>query len=442
KNTTPERVLADYGWTFAWMAFVVAIARPVATILHDLLVQQTLAPSFTNLVRWQTHRYVLRQTVGFFTNDFAGRIASKIIQTGPALRESVVQVCDALWFVTIYSVSSLILKRSVIVSEARSMLTGRIVDSYTNIQTVKLFAHTAREDEYARDAVADHLEKFRNSTRLITAMSSTVVIMNGLLIGGTTALAVYLWAHGALTLGALTIASGLAIRIATMSGWIMWTSIGIFDNVGAVQEGMETIARPQDLVDRPDAVPLKVEKGEIRFDRVSFHYGRKRGVIDDLSLTIRPGEKVGLVGRSGAGKSTLVNLLLRFYDIERGRILIDGQDIASVTQDSLRSQIGLVTQDTSLLHRSIRDNVLYGKPEAGDPAMIEAIRQAHAAEFVPGLSDHYGRTGFDAHVGERARFGGRGGDPGELPPPDEGQDRHRHCAPALHHRGNGPAGRA
>jgi len=432
KNTTPERVLADYGWTFAWMAFVVAIARPVATILHDLLVQQTLAPSFTNLVRWQTHRYVLRQTVGFFTNDFAGRIASKIIQTGPALRESVVQVCDALWFVTIYSVSSLILfgqidlwltvplavwivifvlvltyfvprirKRSVIVSEARSMLTGRIVDSYTNIQTVKLFAHTAREDEYARDAVADHLEKFRNSTRLITAMSSTVVIMNGLLIGGTTALAVYLWAHGALTLGALTIASGLAIRIATMSGWIMWTSIGIFDNVGAVQEGMETIARPQDLVDRPDAVPLKVEKGEIRFDRVSFHYGRKSGVIDDLSLTIRPGEKVGLVGRSGAGKSTLVNLLLRFYDIESGRILIDGQDIASVTQDSLRSQIGLVTQDTSLLHRSIRDNVLYGKPEAGDPAMIEAIRQAHAAEFVPGLSDHYGRTGFDAHVGER-----------------------------------------
>ena len=432
KNTTPERVLADYGWTFAWMGFVVVVARPVATILHDLLVQQSLAPSFTNLVRWQTHRYVLRQTVGFFTNDFAGRIASKIIQTGPALRESVVQVCDALWFVTIYSVSSLILfgqldlwlmaplalwivififvliyfvprirKRSVIVSEARSMLTGRIVDSYTNIQTVKLFAHTAREDDYARDAVDDHLGKFRHSTRLITTMSSTVVIMNGLLIAGTTALAVSLWADNALSLGALTIASGLAIRIATMSGWIMWTSIGIFDNVGAVQEGMETIARPQDLIDRENAGELKVDRGEIRFENVSFHYGRKAGIIENLSLTIAPGEKIGLVGRSGAGKSTIANLLLRFYDVEGGRILIDGQDIAHVSQDSLRKQIGLITQDTSLLHRSIRDNILYGRPEAGDEAMRDAARQAHAEAFVPALSDHWGREGFDAHVGER-----------------------------------------
>ncbi len=432
KNTTQERVLADYGWTFAWMGFVVVVARPVATILHDLLVQQSLAPSFTNLVRWQTHRYVLRQTVGFFTNDFAGRIASKIIQTGPALRESVVQVCDALWFVTIYSVSSLILfgqldlwlmgplalwilififvliyfvprirKRSVIVSEARSMLTGRIVDSYTNIQTVKLFAHTAREDDYARDAVDDHLGKFRHSTRLITTMSSTVVIMNGLLIAGTTALAVSLWADNALSLGALTIASGLAIRIATMSGWIMWTSIGIFDNVGAVQEGMETIARPQDLIDRENAGELKVDRGEIRFENVTFHYGRKAGIIENLSLTIAPGEKIGLVGRSGAGKSTIANLLLRFYDVERGRILIDGQDIAHVSQDSLRKQIGLITQDTSLLHRSIRDNILYGRPEAGDEAMRDAARQAHAEAFVPALSDHWGREGFDAHVGER-----------------------------------------
>jgi ATP-binding cassette subfamily B multidrug efflux pump len=291
--------------------------------------------------------------------------------------------------------------RSVIVSEARSMLTGRIVDSYTNIQTVKLFAHTSREDNYARDAVDDHLKKFRASTRMITSMSSTVVIMNGLLIGGTTALAVWLWAHNQLTLGALTIAAGLAFRIATMSGWIMWTSIGIFDNVGAVQEGMETIARPQDLVDRPDAQPLKVTSGEIRFEKVGFHYGRKSGIIENLSLTIAPGEKVGLVGRSGAGKSTLVNLLLRFYDIESGRILIDGQDIGAVTQDSLRSQVGLVTQDTSLLHRSIRDNILYGRPEAGEGAMQEAARQAYAEEFIPGLSDHYGRVGFDAHVGER-----------------------------------------
>ncbi len=431
-HTTPERMLRDYGWTFAWMAFVVVIARPVFNILHDLLVQQSLAPSFTNLVRWQTHRYVLRQTVGFFTNDFAGRIASKIIQTGPALRESVVQVCDALWFVTIYSISSLVLfgqielwltvplaiwiacfvfvltyfvprirKRSVIVSEARSMLTGRIVDSYTNIQTVKLFAHTSREDDYALDAVNDHQKKFQRSTRMITAMSSTVVIMNGLLIGSTAALGVYLWSVGSLSLGALTIAAGLAFRIATMSGWIMWTSIGIFDNVGAVQEGMETIARPQDLIDKPQAGELKVAKGEIRFENVTFHYGRKSGIIENLSLTIKPGEKVGLVGRSGAGKSTIANLLLRFYDLEGGRIVIDGQDIAQVSQDSLRAQIGLITQDTSLLHRSIRDNILYGKPEAGDEAMAEAARQAHADGFVPGLSDHWGRQGFDAHVGER-----------------------------------------
>ena len=432
KTTTPAHVLSDYGPTFLWMGFVVVIARPVAVILHDLLVQQSLAPSFTNLVRWQTHRYVLRQTVGFFNNDFAGRIASKIIQTGPALRESVVQVCDALWFVTIYAISSLLLfgqldlrltvplaiwiagfvvtlvyfvprirHRSVIVSEARSMLTGRIVDSYTNIQTVKLFAHTSREDGYARDAVDDHLQKFRASTRLITSMSSTVVIMNGLLIGGTTALAVWLWAQNALSLGALTIAAGLAFRIATMSGWIMWTSIGIFDNVGAVQEGMETIARPQELVDRPDARPLSVTRGEIRLENVGFHYGRKSGIIENLSLTVAPGEKVGLVGRSGAGKSTLVNLLMRFYDIESGRILIDGQDIAHATQDSLRSQIGLVTQDTSLLHRSIRENILYGRPEAGESAMQAAARQAYAEEFIPGLSDQYGRVGFDAHVGER-----------------------------------------
>ncbi|MCR4281509.1 MAG: ABC transporter ATP-binding protein/permease [Bauldia sp.] len=432
KTTSPTRVFADYGPTFLWMGFVIVVARPIATIIHDLLVQQTLAPSFTNLVRWQTHRYVLRQTVGFFTNDFAGRIAAKIVQTGPALRESVVQVCDALWFVTIYSTTSLVLfarldlwlavplliwiaafvavlayfvprirRRSTIVSEARSMLTGRIVDSYTNIQTVKLFAHTTREDDYARDAVADHTGKFRASTRLITAMSSTVVTMNGLLIAGTMWLCIYLWTTDILSLGAITVASGLAIRIATMSGWIMWTSIGIFDNVGAVYEGMETIARPQDLVDKPDAMELKVTRGEIRFENVTFHYGRKSGIIENLSLTIAPGEKVGLVGRSGAGKSTIASLLLRFYDVEGGRIVIDGQDIVSVSQDSLRSQIGLITQDTSLLHRSVRDNILYGRPDAGDEAMRDAARQARAEEFVPGLSDHWGRIGFDAHVGER-----------------------------------------
>ena len=432
RTTTPADVFVDYGWTFVWMGLVIVVARPVSVIIHDLLVQQTLAPSFTNLVRWQTHRYVLRQTVGFFTNDFAGRIAAKIVQTGPALRESAVQVCDALWFAALYSVAALILfwqldfrltvplliwiaafvvviayfvprirRRSTIVSEARSTLTGRIVDSYTNRQTVKLFAHTSREDDYARDAVEDHTTKFRSSTRLITAMSSIVVTMNSLLIAGTMWLCIVLWQQDILTLGDITVASGLVIRIATMSGWIMWTAIGIFDNVGAVYEGMETIARPQDLVDKPDAMELKVPRGEIRFENVTFHYGRKSGIISNLNLTIAPGEKVGLVGRSGAGKSTIANLLLRFYDVEGGRIVIDDQDIAAVSQDSLRSQIGLITQDTSLLHRSIRDNVLYGRPEADEAAMRDAVSAAQAEEFVPGLSDHYGRMGFDAHVGER-----------------------------------------
>jgi ATP-binding cassette subfamily B multidrug efflux pump len=431
-TTSPDQLLADYGPTFLWMGFVIVLARPVMIILQQLLIDQTLAPSFTNLIRWQTHRYVLRQSVGFFTDDFAGRIASKIVQTGPSLRESVVQVCEAVWFVSIYAVSALVLfaeidwrltvplvswvalfvailvyfvprirDRSTIVSEARSVMTGRFVDSYTNIQTVKLFAHAAREDAYAHEVMTEHTGKFRAETRLITIMNGSVAASNGVLIAGTMALAIWLWARGDLTLGAIALTSGLTIRISTMSGWIMWTAINVFESMGTVQEGLETIARPNQLVDAPDARALVVDRGEIRFDRVRFHYGRDNGVIDDLSLTIRPGEKVGLVGRSGAGKSTLVNLLLRFYDLEGGRILIDGQDIAHVTQESLRRQIGLVTQDTSLLHRSIRDNIRYGRPDASEAEIEAAARLAHADVFIPELSDKYGRRGYDAHVGER-----------------------------------------
>ncbi|MBN9000094.1 MAG: ABC transporter ATP-binding protein [Rhizobiales bacterium] len=432
KTTSPSQVFADYGPTFLWMGFVIAIAAPISHILHDLLNQQAIAPSFTNLVRWQTHQYVVRQSMTFFANDFAGRIASKIVQTGPALRESVVQIIDAIWFVVIFAVSALIIfadadwrltiplllwivaytatlaffvprirDRATAMSEVRSVLTGRIVDSYTNIQTVKLFAHPEREDDYAREVLTEHLATFHSETRLITMMNATVSVLNGCLIVGTGALAIWLWSISGITLGAIAVASGLAIRISNMSGWIMWVSIGIFEQMGTVQEGLETIARPYALLDKPEAKPLAVDRGEIRFDAVTFHYGKKGGVIKDLSLLIRPGEKVGLVGRSGAGKSTLVNLMLRFYDTEAGSIRIDGQDVAAVTQDSLRQQIGLVTQDTSLLHRSVRDNIRYGRPDASEAEVMEAARRAHAVDFIAGLSDPRGRIGLDAHVGER-----------------------------------------
>ncbi|SHF14481.1 ATP-binding cassette, subfamily B, multidrug efflux pump [Kaistia soli DSM 19436] len=432
KATSPQQVLADYGTTFIWMAIVILVARPLAQITHDLLNQQAIAPSFTNLIRWQTHHYVMRQSVTFFANDFAGRIASKIVQTGPALRESVTQVIDALWFVTIFAGSALVIfwdvdwrlamplalwiiayvatlalfvprirDRATIMSEMRSIVTGRIVDSYTNVQTVKLFAHPDREDDYAREALVDHTTHFRSETRLITAMNATVSCLNGLLVVGTGALAIWLWSWDGITLGAIAVASGLAIRITNMSGWIMWVSIAIFEQMGTVQEGLETISRPYALLDKPGAPDLAVEKGEIRFENVHFHYGKTGGIIEDLSMTIAPGEKVGLVGRSGAGKSTLVNLLLRFYDVESGAIRIDGADVGAVTQDSLRRRIGLVTQDTSLLHRSVRDNIRYGQPDATEAAIIEAARQAHALDFIAGLSDPHGRTGLDAHVGER-----------------------------------------
>ena len=432
RQTTPERLLADDGRLFLFMGLVILVLRPLAQLAHDLLTQQTIAPGMTNLIRWQTHRYVLRQSLTYFANDFAGRIASNIIQSAASLRDSTVQVIDALWFVTIFSVSALailaqadwrltlplaawivvyvatlaafvprIRRRSEILAHRRAVLTGRIVDSYTNIQAVKLFAHLEREDENAREALKAHTDDFHRQTRLITLMNLCVSSSNGALTVATGAVAIWLWTQNLTSLGQIAVAAGLAIRITTMSGWVMWTSIGIFDNVGQVQEGMRTIARPQTLVDADDATELTADKGEIRFEKVRFHYGKKGGVIDDLSFTIAPGEKVGLVGRSGAGKSTLVNLLLRFYDVESGRVLIDGQDVARVTQDSLRRQVGMVTQDTSLLHRSIADNILYGRPDAPREAMIAAAERAHADGFIAGLADGEGRRGYDTLVGER-----------------------------------------
>jgi ATP-binding cassette subfamily B multidrug efflux pump len=278
---------------------------------------------------------------------------------------------------------------------------GRIVDGYTNITTLKLFAHTNFEQQYAREAIQEQTEKAQLAGRVVTSMDVVITSMNGLLIVGTTGLALWLWTQSLISVGAIALATGLVIRIVNMSGWIMWVVTGIFENIGMVQDGLQSISQPVSVTDREHARPLAVARGEVRFEHVVFHYGMQSGVIDDLNLVIKPGEKIGLIGPSGAGKSTLVNLLLRLYDVEGGRILIDSQDIAEVSQESLRERIGMITQDTSLLHRSIRDNLLYGKPDATDAQLWEAVRKARADEFIPLLSDAQGRTGFDAHVGER-----------------------------------------
>jgi ATP-binding cassette subfamily B multidrug efflux pump len=292
-------------------------------------------------------------------------------------------------------------QRALMATEARSRLMGRIVDGYTNITTLKLFAHTRSEENYARDAMAEQTDRARMAGRMVSAMDVTVTVMNGALIAGTTGIALWLWNQGIVSTGAIALATGLVIRINNMSGWIMWVVNGIFENVGQVQDGMKTVAMPRHVLDRPDAKPLVIRQGEVRFENVGFHYGKGSGVIENVNLVVRPGEKIGLVGPSGAGKSTLVNLLLRLYDLETGRILIDGQDVAGVTQESLRAQIGMVTQDTSLLHRSIGDNLRYGKPDSTDDELRGALRRARADDFIDELVDAHGNRGLDALVGER-----------------------------------------
>ncbi|OOG56950.1 ABC transporter ATP-binding protein [Rhodanobacter sp. C03] len=422
----------QHGHALLWMGFVALVARPLAIGAHDLLVNQSIAPSLTNRIRWQNHRYVIRQSLGFFQNDYAGRIANRIMQTGASLRESAVQIVDAIWYVTIYTGSAIVLfakadfwlaaplvvwlfayvgtlaffiprtkERSWLASEAKSKLMGRIVDGYGNVLTLKLFAHTRREESYVAEAMAEQTGKLRRMTRLTTAMDASITTLNGFLIVGTSALAIWLWSQGKVTVGAIALSTGLVIRINNMSGWIMWVVNGIFENVGTVQDGITTISQPRAVQDREGAMPLEVVNGAVHFEQIHFHYGKKGGVIAGLDLAVRAGEKIGVVGPSGAGKSTLVNVLLRLYDLEGGRILIDGQDIAQVTQESLRSQIGVVTQDTSLLHRSIRDNLLYGRPDASEAQILDAVRKARADEFIPQLVDGEGRIGYEALVGER-----------------------------------------
>ncbi len=432
QGTPPANFFQVHSAELIWMAVVALLLRPIFNSLHDLLVHQTINPGMTSQIRWQNHSYVLKQSLNFFQNDFAGRIAQRIMQTGNALRDSAVATAEAIWHVSIYAITSLVLfaeadwrlmiplitwiicyclalryfvprvkERSVISSEARSKLMGRIVDGYTNITTLKLFAHTQNEQEYAKEAIIEQTEKTQLAARVLTSMDAVITVLNGLLIVTTTGLALWLWTQSLISVGAIALVTGLVIRIVNMSGWIMWVVNGIFENIGIVQDGLKTIAQPLAVVDRDNAPRLSVPHGEVRFEQVDFHYGKRSGIIGNLNLEIKAGEKIGLIGPSGAGKSTLVNLLLRLYDLQGGRILIDGQNIAEVAQESLRERIGMITQDTSLLHRSIRDNLLYGKPDATDEELWAAVHKARADEFIPLLSDAEGRTGLDAHVGER-----------------------------------------
>jgi ATP-binding cassette subfamily B multidrug efflux pump len=428
----PGSLLRDSWPPLLGMAFVLLVARPLAMLMQNMLTNQAIIPGFSNLIRWQSHWHVVRQSWSFFQNDFAGRIAQRVMQTGPSLRESVVSATTAVWYILIYGGGAIILlasndsrlaipvvlwfagyaallrlfvprlrTRSRRMSETRSALTGRVVDSYTNIATVKLFARPRDEDEFVRAAMDDLTEAHRRQVRLTTLLGLCLAVLNASMVVGTGALAIWLWNDGRIAVGTVAMALPLTWHIAAIAGWVAQNVTTIFENIGVVQEGMRSIAVPRQMPDRPDAVALQVARGAVRFEGVRFGYGTAKGVLHGIDLSVAPGERVGLVGRSGAGKSTLVNLLLRFYEIEAGRILIDDQDIALVTQESLRAHIAMVTQDTSLLHRSIRDNIRYGRLQASDWEVRRAAAQAHALEFIEGLEDWYGRRSFDAHVGER-----------------------------------------
>ena len=431
-GSSPGELWRDHGLELMLVAGFILVLRPLLQVLDVLILNNTILPNYGTLIRWRAHKHVLRQSVGWYENDFAGRISNRIMQTPPAAGEVIFQIFDAIAFALAYLVGAGILlmaadprllvpmaiwfalyaylikwtvprvtEASKAASDARSTVTGRVVDAYTNIHSVKMFAHHDRELAYAKDAIEDTRKTFIKEMRIYTIMDGSLTILNGLFIVGVVGWALWLWAQGTASAGVVAAATALTLRLNAMTGWIMWAVTTFFRQLGVVAEGMETIAQPITLVDAPDAKPLQLSKGEIRFDKLTHHYGRPTGGLQDVSLTIKPGEKVGLVGRSGAGKSTLVKLLLRFYDAESGRILIDDQDVSQVTQDSLRLQIGMVQQDSSLLHRSVRENILYGKPDASEAEIIAAAEQAQAQEFILDLVDPKGRKGYEAQVGER-----------------------------------------
>ncbi|TNZ86389.1 multidrug ABC transporter ATP-binding protein [Vibrio parahaemolyticus] len=431
-TSNPETFLQDNRADLIFYGVLLLVVMPLLVVIYSLLVHQTLLGNYPMSIRWLAHRYLLNQSLNFYQDDFAGRVATKVMQTSLAVRETVMKSMDVFVYVTVYFTSMVVMlaaadwrlmipmivwllvyiaiqiyfvpKLKDVASEqadARSTMTGRIVDSYTNIQTVKLFSHSQRETQYAEQGMKGFLNTVYRQMRLVTGFDVAVEISNYILVFSVAALSIYLWLDSAISVGAIAISVSLALRVNGMSMWIMWEVGALFENMGTVVDGMKTLSKPIDIQDKPNAKDLVVSQGGIQFDNVSFHYGENKGVINHLNLDIKPGEKVGLVGRSGAGKSTLVNLLLRFHDVEEGSIKIDGQNIADVTQDSLRSKIGMVTQDTSLLHRSIRDNILYGNPTASEEELLKATKQAHAHEFIETLTDPFGNVGYDAQVGER-----------------------------------------
>jgi ATP-binding cassette, subfamily B, multidrug efflux pump len=429
---SPQAFFAAHWVEIVIVTIVILFVRPLVAGGSVGLLHNTILTNFGTMMRWRAHRHVLRQPVGWFESDFAGRIANRIMQAPPAAGEAVFQVFDMaafaaatfvgallvlaeadprlmvpllMWLVGYLALMRWTIRRagpaSTASSEARSMVTGRVVDSYANIHSVKLFAHQDAEVDYAKEAIEKSRQTFQTEMRIVTKMDMALTFINGLMILGVGGLAMWFWVQGTATVGVVAAAVALVLRIHSMTYWIMWASTNLVQNLGTLAEGMETIAQPITLVDAKGAPSLAFGKGLIQIENISHHYGRGSGGLQNLSLTVQPGERIGVVGRSGAGKSTLVKLMLRFYDTESGRILIDGQDIATVTQDSLRRQIGMVQQDSSLMHRSVRDNILYGRPQATEDQMIAAAKQAEAHDFILTLEDPQGRKGYDAHVGER-----------------------------------------
>ena len=431
-SSNPDTFFEDSGYYLIGMAIFMLVLIPLANALRSLIVHQTLMGNFPMTVRWLAHRYLLNQSYGFFQNEFSGRIATKVMQTALAVRDTVMKLLDVILFVVIYLMTALILvasadlrlcgpliiwlffyiliqryfvpkmkKIAMVQADARSLMMGRIVDSYTNIVTLKLFSHNNRESEYVRDGMNEFLNTVHPQMRLVTKLNISLWTLNMSLVFSTAALGLYLWTNGDITPGAIAIVMSLAIRLTGMSHWILWEISSLFENIGTVQDGINTLSVPSVVNDKNDADTLIVSNGDIEFDHVSFKYNPDEPVFDNLQLSILAGEKIGVVGRSGAGKSSLVSLLLRFYDIQGGKITIDQQNINDFRQESLRANIAVVTQDTSLLHRSVRENIMFGRPEATEDEMIMAATKAEAHDFILSLRDSVGRRGYDAHVGER-----------------------------------------
>ena len=437
-SNSRETFFQSQGIKLGLVGILVLVVLPLIVALHSLVMHQTLLGNYPMRIRWLVHRYLLGQSMSFFQNEFSGRISAKVMQTALSVRETVMKLFDVLNYVIVYFSGTLVIAASSdwrlmlpfiawivgyiwllwyfipklrIASEAqadaRSLMTGRVVDSYTNIATVKLFSHHEREEKFAREGFENFQKTVHTQMRLVSKFSFSVYFSNCLLLFAVGSIGLLLWQKGDILVGAVAVGIGLVLRLNGMAQWIMWEMSALFENLGIVEDGMHSIAQDRLVEDKPNAKELIVSHGDIRFENVGFHYGKGKGVIENLNLEIKPGQKVGIVGRSGAGKSTLVNLLLRFHDVETGRILIDGQNIADISQESLRANIGVVTQDTSLLHRSLRENIMYGRPDASQDDMLKAVQDAQAEDFITGLRDQNGRVGYDAFVGERgARLSG------------------------------------